>query len=55
LLLESFEVGVYEALFDPVQHSAPVMPGLDPGIHQSSQQSFPKKMDRRVKPGQARR
>src|ERR1700675_89951 len=35
LLLESFEVGVHEALFDPMQHNAPVMPGLDPGIHQS--------------------
>jgi hypothetical protein len=27
------------------------MPGLDPGIHQSSSQLFSKKMDRRVKPG----
>jgi hypothetical protein len=24
------------------------MPGLDPGIHQSSSKVFPKKMDRRV-------
>jgi hypothetical protein len=36
LPLESFEVGVHEALFDPMQHNAPVMPGLDPGIHLSS-------------------
>jgi hypothetical protein len=28
--------------------NAPVMPGLDPGIHQSSSKVFPKKMDRRV-------
>jgi hypothetical protein len=28
-----------------------VMPGLDPGIHPSSQQRFSKKMDHRVKPG----
>jgi hypothetical protein len=28
-----------------------VMPGLDPGIHQSSQDHFSKKMDCRVKPG----
>jgi hypothetical protein len=28
-----------------------VMPGLDPGIHQSSQQGFSKTMDHRVKPG----
>jgi hypothetical protein len=27
------------------------MPGLDPGIHQSSQGHFSKKMDCRVKPG----
>jgi hypothetical protein len=27
------------------------MPGLDPGIHPSSQQTFSKKMDHRVKPG----
>jgi hypothetical protein len=28
-----------------------VMPGLDPGIHPSSQEVFSKKMDCRVKPG----
>jgi hypothetical protein len=28
-----------------------VMPGLDPGIHQASQELFWKKMDCRVKPG----
>src|SRR5216683_5767148 len=28
-----------------------VMPGLDPGIHPSSQEAFSKKMDCRVKPG----
>jgi hypothetical protein len=28
-----------------------VMPGLDPGIHPSSQKNLPKKMDHRVKPG----
>jgi hypothetical protein len=28
-----------------------VMPGLDPGIHRSSQEHFSKKMDCRVKPG----
>jgi len=28
------------------------MPGLDPGIHQSSQQAFSKRMDHRVKPGE---
>jgi hypothetical protein len=28
-----------------------VMPGLDPGIHPSSQNAFTKKMDHRVKPG----
>jgi hypothetical protein len=28
-----------------------VMPGLDPGIHPSSQEVLPKKMDCRVKPG----
>jgi hypothetical protein len=27
------------------------MPGLDPGIHPSSQKIFSKKMDCRVKPG----
>jgi hypothetical protein len=27
------------------------MPGLDPGIHQSSQGRFSKQMDCRVKPG----
>jgi hypothetical protein len=27
------------------------MPGLDPGIHRSSQNAFLKKMDCRVKPG----
>jgi hypothetical protein len=27
------------------------MPGLDPGIHQSSEEHFSKKMDCRVKPG----
>jgi hypothetical protein len=27
------------------------MPGLDPGIHRSSQEVFSKKMDCRVKPG----
>jgi hypothetical protein len=27
------------------------MPGLDPGIHPSSQKVFSKKMDCRVKPG----
>jgi hypothetical protein len=28
-----------------------VMPGLDPGIHQSSQDHFSKQMDCRVEPG----
>jgi hypothetical protein len=28
-----------------------VMPGPDPGIHQSSQKHFAKEMDCRVKPG----
>jgi hypothetical protein len=28
-----------------------VMPGLDPGIHPSSQKRFLKKMDHRVEPG----
>jgi hypothetical protein len=28
-----------------------VMPGLDPGIHRSSQGRFSKQMDCRVKPG----
>jgi hypothetical protein len=28
-----------------------VMPGLDPGIHPSSQKSVSRKMDHRVKPG----
>jgi hypothetical protein len=28
-----------------------VMPGLDPGIHQSSQGRVSEQMDRRVKPG----
>jgi hypothetical protein len=28
-----------------------VMPGLDPGIHPSSQEAVSKKMDCRVKPG----
>jgi hypothetical protein len=28
-----------------------VMPGLDPGIHQSSSQVFSNRMDHRVKPG----
>jgi hypothetical protein len=27
------------------------MPGLDPGIHQPSQEALSKKMDGRVKPG----
>jgi hypothetical protein len=31
--------------------NALVMPGLDPGIHPSLRDFFPKKMDHRVKPG----
>jgi hypothetical protein len=34
-----------------VEMSTLVMPGLDPGIHQSSQDHFLKKMDCRVEPG----
>jgi hypothetical protein len=34
-----------------VEMSTLVMPGLDPGIHQSSQDHFSKKMDCRVEPG----
>jgi hypothetical protein len=41
---------VCEALLYPATQNAPVMPGLDPGIHQSSSQVF-SKMDHRVKPG----
>ena len=33
-----------EALLDLAHKNAPVMPGLDPGIHQSSSKVFPKKM-----------
>jgi len=49
-LFEKFEVGVSEALFSLAPQNAPVMPGLDPGIHQSSSRVF-SKMDHRVKPG----
>ena len=51
LLLESFEVGVRANRYDPVQHNAPVMRGLDPGIHQSSTKFF----EEDGSPGQARR
>jgi hypothetical protein len=37
-----------EALLDLAHKNAPVMPGLDPGIHQSSSKVFPKKLDHRV-------
>jgi len=38
--------------FEGVAASTPlVTPGLDPGIHQSSQDSIAKQMDCRVKPG----
>jgi hypothetical protein len=33
------------------QHTTFIMPGLDPGIHRSSQEVFSKSMDCRVKPG----
>jgi hypothetical protein len=36
LLFENFEVDVCEAILNLAQQNAPVMPGLDPGIHQSS-------------------
>jgi hypothetical protein len=38
------------SLFEIVANAL-VMPGLDPGIHQSSQEHVSKKMDHRVKPG----
>jgi hypothetical protein len=37
-----------EALLVLAHKNAPVTPGLDPGIHQSSSKVFPKKMDHRV-------
>jgi hypothetical protein len=42
-LLFEVEVGVHT--------NTPAMPGLDPGIHPSSQGVLSKKMDCRVKPG----
>jgi hypothetical protein len=36
LLFENFEVDVCEAILNLAQQNAPVMPGLDPGIDQSS-------------------
>jgi hypothetical protein len=45
-------VNAYLELFSLFDHQTQaVMPGLDPGIHQSSSKVFPKKMDHRVKPG----
>jgi hypothetical protein len=43
---------VCEAILNLAPRNALVMPGLDPGIHPSSQEkSFQGKMDHRVKPG----
>jgi hypothetical protein len=43
-------VNAYLELFSLFDHQTQaVMPGLDPGIHQSSSKVFPKKMDHRVK------
>jgi hypothetical protein len=36
LLFENVEEGVCEAPLNLAPQNAPVMPGLDPGIHQSS-------------------
>jgi hypothetical protein len=35
-LFESFEAGVRAKCFFRASQNAPVLPGLDPGIHQSS-------------------
>jgi hypothetical protein len=51
LLFEDFEIGVCAKRYlNLAPQNAPVMPGLDPGIHQSSSQVF-SKMDHRVEPG----
>jgi hypothetical protein len=51
LLFENCEVGVCAKLICLAPRNAPVMPGLDPGIHNLRNKPFSKKMDRRVKRG----